>query len=316
MTIVASPVDLYCTGAADVPPKSVNVPMCRRLSLLLPTFLNTIPEPLLLLLFLLMLLVGNAVGQTAQPSVPPGPGRSTIPPAPTAPASANKAENGTRVFLRLGTPCQNDTECPIVNAVCINQTCACKMGFTTQTNASADASCISPHQPAGPPSSGSGGAGGGSGKKHNYQPSQSENMIPMIVCLAIMFVGMCVALQLFSRARFRNQRSVFNSPNPRLLHLMKADRHDSKKRRHSHVGTASRRPSCASNISIPRGSRPGSRIGSRASSPDLRKQAALNSIAVIDMQAAATEDIKANVTELASLVDNSKAKIDAERVDA
>nr|XP_037279842.1 uncharacterized protein LOC119172799 [Rhipicephalus microplus] len=103
-----------------------------------------------------------------------------------------------------------------------------------------------------------------------------ENMVPIIVCLAIMFVGMCVALQLFSRARFRNQRTIFNSPNPRLSHL-KLSNKDSK-RRHSHASlhAGSRRASACSQMSPSKmgsrvGSRAGSRAGSRSGSPDVRR---------------------------------------------
>ncbi|OQR69781.1 hypothetical protein BIW11_01784 [Tropilaelaps mercedesae] len=302
-----------------------NVPLMARRRIVWPLACDSVT---LLVLYLVVILVGSASGQssTGGPSLPsssdPTPTTTTTaaaappPPSSVAPASSNATADATR--QRLGTPCNVTANCPIANSVCVNQSCVCKEGFTTHTNATARPSCVS-HQPvvATPTSGGGGGGGGGGGKKHqNYQPSQGENMIPMIVCLAIMFVGMCVALQLFSRARFRNQRSVFNSPNPRLLHLMKADRHDSKKRRHSHAGTGSRRPSCASNMSIPRGSRPGSTMGSRAASPDLRKQAALNSVAVVDMQATAAataaDDAKANSTELAALV---RARADAERAD-
>lgn len=100
-----------------------------------------------------------------------------------------------------------------------------------------------------------------------------ENMVPVIVCLAIMFVGMCVALQLFSRARFRNQRTIFNSPNPRLMHL-KLNSGKGSSRRHSHASlhAGSRRPSACSQLSPSRGgSRAGSRSGSQCGSPDPRR---------------------------------------------
>ncbi|XP_076314673.1 uncharacterized protein LOC143227009 [Tachypleus tridentatus] len=42
-------------------------------------------------------------------------------------------------------------------------------------------------------------------------------MVPILVVLGVMFVGICVAMQLFSKAQFRNQRSVLNSPNTRLM---------------------------------------------------------------------------------------------------
>lgn len=223
-------------------------------------------------------------------------GQNSITTPPGITSSTGKPEVGAGI----GQSCTNDSvPCLDPNSECSAQgLCVCKKNFHSSSQGNGT-QCV---QQTTPPAKEGGGK-----KPPNYSSSSSsgENMVPMIVCLAIMFVGMCVALQLFSRARFRNQRTVFNSPNPRLLHLMK---HDSKKRRHSHAGLGggSRRPSCASNMSVPRGSRPSSRIGSRAGSPDLRKQAALNNIAVIDVQQgmdSPTKTVNAGSTELASLVE-------------
>ncbi|XP_022247692.1 multiple epidermal growth factor-like domains protein 11 isoform X1 [Limulus polyphemus] len=58
-------------------------------------------------------------------------------------------------------------------------------------------------------------------------------MIPIVVALGIMFVGICVAMHLFSKARFRNQRTIFNSPHPRLMHIRVSRNQKSGKRRTS-----------------------------------------------------------------------------------
>ncbi|XP_071535758.1 uncharacterized protein jus isoform X1 [Panulirus ornatus] len=42
-------------------------------------------------------------------------------------------------------------------------------------------------------------------------------MIGVLAGLALMFVIICVVLRLFSKARFRENRSIFNTPNPRLM---------------------------------------------------------------------------------------------------
>ncbi|XP_022252628.1 uncharacterized protein LOC111088060, partial [Limulus polyphemus] len=60
-------------------------------------------------------------------------------------------------------------------------------------------------------------------------------MIPIIVALGVMFVGICVAMHLFSKARFRNQRTIFNSPHPRLMHIKVSRNQKSSKRRTSHT---------------------------------------------------------------------------------
>ncbi|KAG7308005.1 hypothetical protein JYU34_006636 [Plutella xylostella] len=44
-------------------------------------------------------------------------------------------------------------------------------------------------------------------------------MIGVLVGMALMFIIICVVLQLFSRARWRENRSIFNTPNPRLMNV-------------------------------------------------------------------------------------------------
>ncbi|KAJ6217520.1 hypothetical protein RDWZM_008677 [Blomia tropicalis] len=54
-----------------------------------------------------------------------------------------------------------------------------------------------------------------------------------MIILGIMFVGMCVAMNMFSRARFKNNRSIFS--NPRILKLANANqstKHKTRTRRH------------------------------------------------------------------------------------
>ncbi|XP_075971311.1 EB domain-containing julius seizure protein isoform X2 [Anticarsia gemmatalis] len=44
-------------------------------------------------------------------------------------------------------------------------------------------------------------------------------MIGVLVGMAVMFIIICVVLQLFSRARWRENRTIFNTPNPRLMNV-------------------------------------------------------------------------------------------------
>ncbi|XP_071745354.1 uncharacterized protein jus isoform X2 [Lepeophtheirus salmonis] len=37
--------------------------------------------------------------------------------------------------------------------------------------------------------------------------------------LVLMFIIICVVLQLFARAQFRDNRTIFNTPNPRLMNV-------------------------------------------------------------------------------------------------
>lgn len=174
---------------------------------------------------------------------------------------------GTCLPIRmLGQPCRRNGQCLKIdkNSECDDGYCKCKDGYYLFNDINGT-SCLpdvelQTMRPF------------GMDPKTDNSLSE-ENMVPIIVCLAIMFVGMCVALQLFSRARFRNQRTIFNTPNPRLSHL-KLD----SKRRHSHASlhAGSRRASACSQMSPSKmgsrvGSRAGSRAGSRSGSPDVRR---------------------------------------------
>ncbi|XP_055324047.1 uncharacterized protein LOC129578864 isoform X2 [Sitodiplosis mosellana] len=44
-------------------------------------------------------------------------------------------------------------------------------------------------------------------------------MIGILAGMALMFVIICVVLRLFSRARWRENRTIFNTPNPRLMNV-------------------------------------------------------------------------------------------------
>ncbi|KAJ4432394.1 hypothetical protein ANN_21013, partial [Periplaneta americana] len=44
-------------------------------------------------------------------------------------------------------------------------------------------------------------------------------MIGVLVGMALMFIILCVVLRLFSKARWRENRTIFNTPNPRLMNV-------------------------------------------------------------------------------------------------
>ncbi|XP_035782497.1 uncharacterized protein LOC118461363 isoform X2 [Anopheles albimanus] len=44
-------------------------------------------------------------------------------------------------------------------------------------------------------------------------------MIGVLVAMAVMFIIICVVLRLFSKARWRENRTIFNTPNPRLMNV-------------------------------------------------------------------------------------------------
>ncbi|XP_055381588.1 protein PF3D7_1417600 isoform X2 [Condylostylus longicornis] len=50
---------------------------------------------------------------------------------------------------------------------------------------------------------------------HSIDPA----MIGVLVGMALMFIIICVVLRLFSQARWRENRTIFNTPNPRLMNV-------------------------------------------------------------------------------------------------
>ncbi|KAL3210526.1 hypothetical protein MRX96_052166, partial [Rhipicephalus microplus] len=91
----------------------------------------------------------------------------------------------------LGQPCRRNEQCLKIdkNSECDDDYCKCKDGYYLFNDVNGT-SCLpdvelQTMRPF--------------GMDPKTDPGMSEeNMVPIIVCLAIMFVGMCVALQLFS----------------------------------------------------------------------------------------------------------------------
>ncbi|XP_015590080.1 uncharacterized protein LOC107265290 isoform X2 [Cephus cinctus] len=100
-------------------------------------------------------------------------------------------------------------------------------------------------------------------------------MIGVLVGMALMFIIICVVLRLFSKARWRENRTIFNTPNARLMNvslLRESKLLHGQERRGSRASVRgpSRQPSMASlrahSPSASQGSHAGSRRGSRGSS--------------------------------------------------
>ena len=99
-------------------------------------------------------------------------------------------------------------------------------------------------------------------------------MIGILVAMALMFVIICVVLRLFSKARWRENRTIFNTPNTRLMNvsLLRENKllHTGERRgSRASVRIPSRQPSMASlrahSPNASQGSHPGSRRGSNSS---------------------------------------------------
>lgn len=137
-------------------------------------------------------------------------------------------------------------------------------------------------------------------------------MIGVLVAMAVMFIIICVVLRLFSKARWRDNRSIFNTPNPRLMNvsLLRDNKPLHQERRGSRMSVRlpSRQPSMASlrphspNASIGKlGSRRGSRGSSNASATSTRsnrsQHAKDNGTAATHQQ---NESVTVEITEVRS----------------
>ncbi|KAG5882931.1 hypothetical protein JTB14_012658 [Gonioctena quinquepunctata] len=91
-------------------------------------------------------------------------------------------------------------------------------------------------------------------------------MIGILVAMFLMFITICVVLRLFSKARWRENRTIFNTPNPRLMNvsLLKENKHPERKGSRTSRGP-SRQPSMLS-LRAQSPNSQGSRRGSRGSS--------------------------------------------------
>ncbi|XP_059612041.1 uncharacterized protein LOC132258659 isoform X2 [Phlebotomus argentipes] len=112
-------------------------------------------------------------------------------------------------------------------------------------------------------------------------------MIGVLVGMALMFVIICVVLRLFSRARWRENRTIFNTPNPRLMNvsLLRENKllHGQERRgSRMSVRVPSRQPSMASlrphSPSASLGSRRGSRGSSNASATSTKSNRSTTNI--------------------------------------
>ncbi|KAK0098191.1 hypothetical protein PV326_010625 [Microctonus aethiopoides] len=63
-------------------------------------------------------------------------------------------------------------------------------------------------------------------------------MIGILVAMALMFIIICVVLRLFSKARWRENRTIFNTPNARLMNVSLL--RDNNKLLHAHERRGSR----------------------------------------------------------------------------
>ncbi|XP_054156614.1 uncharacterized protein LOC128955010 [Oppia nitens] len=118
-----------------------------------------------------------------------------------------------------------------MNTICRAQRCVCRDGYTKTTGSSTttgaddtnniciEIRAINDGHNHSTNNTGTGDevvSGVGGTADDDNKPKEKSNgshMLPIMIVLGIMFIGMCVALNLFSRARFRESRSgIFAKP--------------------------------------------------------------------------------------------------------
>ncbi|XP_030747530.1 uncharacterized protein LOC115876007 [Sitophilus oryzae] len=93
-------------------------------------------------------------------------------------------------------------------------------------------------------------------------------MIGILVAMFLMFITICIVLRLFSKARWRENRTIFNTPNPRLMNVSllresKLLHHDRRGSKGSHGPS---RPASMTSLPPQSPNSQGSRRGSKGSS--------------------------------------------------
>ncbi|CAL7934060.1 unnamed protein product [Xylocopa violacea] len=130
-------------------------------------------------------------------------------------------------------------------------------------------------------------------------------MITVLVGMALMFIIICVVLRLFSKARWRENRTIFNTPNARLMNvsLLRENKllHPQERRgSRASVRVPSRQPSMASlrahSPNASQGSRTGSRRGSRGSSGNTSAASSKSNKSPPNQPSSMTETVLENVT--------------------
>lgn len=138
----------------------------------------------------------------------------------------------------------------ILATECRDSRCVCRFERTPVLNQDGSLECVVIQQP------------------EPELPGIDPTMIGVLVGMGLMFITLCVVMRLFSQARWRDNRTIFNTPNPRLMNasLLKQDKHkDERRGSRGSVRGPSRQPSMASLRPHSPGAN-GSRHGSRPES--------------------------------------------------
>ncbi|XP_050419594.1 uncharacterized protein LOC126832741 isoform X2 [Adelges cooleyi] len=102
----------------------------------------------------------------------------------------------------INQPCFFNEQCEasVFQTECRDDLCACRFERTPVLNSDGITECIAKND------SGS-------------EPYTDPAMLCVLAGMCLMFIIICVVLRLFSKARWRENRTIFNTPNPRLMNV-------------------------------------------------------------------------------------------------
>ncbi|GJQ81665.1 hypothetical protein Trydic_g8543 [Trypoxylus dichotomus] len=129
-------------------------------------------------------------------------------------------------------------------------------------------------------------------------------MIGILVAMFLMFIIICIVLRLFSRARWRENRTIFNTPNPRLMNvsLLRDSKllHQERRGSRSSARGPSRQPSMASlraHSPNSQGSRRGSKGSSNASATSMRSSRSITGSTQLNAQVPMIESVTVEIQD-------------------
>ncbi|KAL4120875.1 hypothetical protein QTP88_013488 [Uroleucon formosanum] len=103
---------------------------------------------------------------------------------------------------KFGDKCESNDDCHFNGSICridrSNKKCLCQPEFEATNHID---KC------------------GHTKNNSNSEPYTDPAMLCVLAGMCLMFIIICVVLRLFSKARWRENRTIFNTPNPRLMNV-------------------------------------------------------------------------------------------------
>ncbi|KAF7286219.1 hypothetical protein GWI33_006907 [Rhynchophorus ferrugineus] len=157
------------------------------------------------------------------------------------------------IAAKINESCTFNEQCETIYYLteCKESVCSCRYQLVPALKADGTVECI----PVTPTIS---------GQERYVDPA----MIGILVAMFLMFITICIVLRLFSKARWRENRTIFNTPNPRLMNvsLLRESKLLHHERRGSKGSHGPSRPASMTSLQPHSPNSQGSRRGSKGSS--------------------------------------------------